>query len=580
MCCSVIRIISSNYSTFIVRLSSSLYLCKSSVVPKFIFNRSITCRSGFNSCQMDSNSSYSDMTKIEEGQAKILNDDQDAFYNPIQTFNRDISIAVIKQFIKTCQKEVSTQCKVRRNLSAAVEKYCNIHSSSYLHAMQKGFTIFEGLSATGLRSIRYALELPKIKAVIANDNNPSSFKCIERNIEYNKIGHVVQPHFGDARMMMYDNSNSLDDQFQVVDIDPYGSPAIFLDAAVQSVSDGGLLCITCTDMAVLCGNHAGSCFAKYGSVSLRSKHCHEMALRIALSSIESNANRYGRYIVPLLSVSVDYYIRVFVRVFYGKTEVNRSASKKSFVFQCTSCDSFYLQPLGSKADTGNNQNFQPAKFNMENQKCTECDSKLKLGGPIWSEPIHDLKFTTELLKAVASERNLYKTSNRIIGLLSVISEEIPDQPLYYVTDSLANSIHSVCIPFLKIRSALLQLGYKVSSTHAHKSAFKTDASNSVVWDVMRCWAKKNPVSKKKLRGPGEKILQKEPSIEASFDILPGANPESRKLGLVRYQVNPEPNWGPKSKVKKRKHEDSDSNSDDGRSNKQEKSISNKTSNDL
>ncbi|EDV28256.1 uncharacterized protein TRIADDRAFT_53693 [Trichoplax adhaerens] len=460
------------------------------------------------------------MTKIEEGQAKILNDDQDAFYNPIQTFNRDISIAVIKQFIKTCQKEVSTQCKVRRNLSAAVEK---------------GFTIFEGLSATGLRSIRYALELPKIKAVIANDNNPSSFKCIERNIEYNKIGHVVQPHFGDARMMMYDNSNSLDDQFQVVDIDPYGSPAIFLDAAVQSVSDGGLLCITCTDMAVLCGNHAGSCFAKYGSVSLRSKHCHEMALRIALSSIESNANRYGRYIVPLLSVSVDYYIRVFVRVFYGKTEVNRSASKKSFVFQCTSCDSFYLQPLGSKADTGNNQNFQPAKFNMENQKCTECDSKLK---------------------------------------------EIPDQPLYYVTDSLANSIHSVCIPFLKIRSALLQLGYKVSSTHAHKSAFKTDASNSVVWDVMRCWAKKNPVSKKKLRGPGEKILQKEPSIEASFDILPGANPESRKLGLVRYQVNPEPNWGPKSKVKKRKHEDSDSNSDDGRSNKQEKSISNKTSNDL
>lgn len=38
---------------------------------------------------------------------------------------------------------------------------------------------------------------------------------------------------------MYEKSSSLDDQFQVVDIDPYGSPAIFLDAAVQSVSDGG-----------------------------------------------------------------------------------------------------------------------------------------------------------------------------------------------------------------------------------------------------------------------------------------------------------------------------------------------------
>lgn len=51
----------------------------------------------------------------------------------------------------------------------------------------------------------------------------------------------------------------------------------------------------------------------------------QKALRIALSSIESNANKYGRYIVPLLSISVDYYIRLFVQVFYGKTEVNRSA---------------------------------------------------------------------------------------------------------------------------------------------------------------------------------------------------------------------------------------------------------------
>ena len=43
---------------------------------------------------------------------------------------------------------------------------------------------------------------------------------------------------------------------QVVDLDPYGSPAMFLDAAVQCVTDGGLLCVTATDLAVLCGNHS------------------------------------------------------------------------------------------------------------------------------------------------------------------------------------------------------------------------------------------------------------------------------------------------------------------------------------
>ncbi len=39
-----------------------------------------------------------------------------------------------------------------------------------------------------------------------------------------------------------------------------------------------------------------------------------MALRILLQSIEGHANRYKRTITPLLSLSVDFYIRVFVRI--------------------------------------------------------------------------------------------------------------------------------------------------------------------------------------------------------------------------------------------------------------------------
>jgi tRNA (guanine26-N2/guanine27-N2)-dimethyltransferase len=37
----------------------------------------------------------------------------------------------------------------------------------------------------------------------------------------------------------------------VVDLDPYGTAAPFIDAAVQSVNDSGLLCVTCTDLSVL-----------------------------------------------------------------------------------------------------------------------------------------------------------------------------------------------------------------------------------------------------------------------------------------------------------------------------------------
>ena len=34
-----------------------------------------------------------------------------------------------------------------------------------------------------------------------------------------------------------------------------------------------------TDMAVLCGNSPETCYAKYGAISLKTKACHEFAIR-------------------------------------------------------------------------------------------------------------------------------------------------------------------------------------------------------------------------------------------------------------------------------------------------------------
>lgn len=49
------------------------------------------------------------------------------------------------------------------------------------------------------------------------------------------------------------------------------------------------------------------------------------ALRIILHSLDQRAGVYQRYIQPLLSVSVDFYIRVFIRVFTGQATVKNSA---------------------------------------------------------------------------------------------------------------------------------------------------------------------------------------------------------------------------------------------------------------
>ena len=55
-------------------------------------------------------------------------------------------------------------------------------------------------------------------------------------------------------MLMY-HHKELNTRYDVIDLDPYGTASPFLDAAVQAVEDGGLLCVTCTDMPVLSGNY-------------------------------------------------------------------------------------------------------------------------------------------------------------------------------------------------------------------------------------------------------------------------------------------------------------------------------------
>lgn len=43
---------------------------------------------------------------------------------------------------------------------------------------------------------------------------------------------------GHPSMLMYEKRGKTE-RYDVIDLDPYGSPASFLDAAVQAVSEGG-----------------------------------------------------------------------------------------------------------------------------------------------------------------------------------------------------------------------------------------------------------------------------------------------------------------------------------------------------
>ncbi|XP_077980664.1 tRNA (guanine(26)-N(2))-dimethyltransferase-like [Glandiceps talaboti] len=520
---------------------------------------------------------------ITEGKAEVLfPSSNEVFYNPVQEFNRDLTVAVIglhaEEFLEKKNIAVSysnnedNKQNTTENESESTNQSTDKESPDSSATNQEktgqgetpiktvkcgelceeGISILEGLSASGLRSIRFAKEVAGIKDITANDFAAEAVMAIKQNIDHNETGHLVKASHADAALLMYQHRDPYE-RYDVIDLDPYGSPAQFLDSAVQSVKDGGLLCVTCTDMAVLCGNHSETTYSKYGGVALHTKYCHEMALRIVLQSIQSHANRYHRYIEPLLCISVDFYIRLFIRVYTGQAQVKKSASKQAMVYSCVNCETFHLQRIGTCIESGKSIKYKPATGPPMGQSCEHCNSRFQIGGPMWAEPLHNSDFVTRLLKTVGKNTHRFQTSDRIIGMLNVVSEELPDSPLYYTISRMCNVLHCSCPSLIQFRSAILHAGYQVSISHTNPEAIKTDAPSHVIWDIMRAWVKLHPVKQERLteHSPATVILSKEPSIEVSFEPLPGANARSRKYKLVRFPENPQKYWGPKSRAKKK-----------------------------
>ena len=250
--------------------------------------------------------------------------------------------------------------------------------------------------------------------------------------------------------------------FDVVDLDPYGSANPFLEGAISSIANNGLLCVTFTDMAVLCARQPHVCFYKYGAAPLGKPYCHEQALRMVLYTINTMANKHGRRVEPLISLTVDFYIRLFMRVKTAPQQCHQSITKYSNIHQCTFCESFYLQTLGeavpyrekrrlSKAqrkaagkpgavaaaeqvDEEKKEETTPASVKPMRYRtamtsvpssCGSCGSNLTIGGPIWNSPIHNVSFAERLLTRLDKEDCTLKTKGRIQGLLGGIVDEEP-----------------------------------------------------------------------------------------------------------------------------------------------------------
>ncbi|XP_071735108.1 tRNA (guanine(26)-N(2))-dimethyltransferase 2-like [Rutidosis leptorrhynchoides] len=517
---------------------------------------------------------------IKEGEAEILmHSKNEVFYNKTQVNNRDMSIAVLRTFISKRKEEHEARLCKRNKKALKVSEDCDSgletpNESPMPNGKSNGECqetradepcgtskeaekipeangrgelkpprVLEALSASGLRALRYAREVEGIGQVVALDNDKASVEACRRNIKFNGsvASEKVESNFVDARVYMLTHPK----EFDMVDLDPYGSPSVFLDSAVQSIADGGMLMCTATDMAVLCGGNGEVCYSKYGSYPLKAKYCHEMALRILLACIESHANRYKRYIVPVLSVQMDFYVRVFVRIYTSASAMKNTPLKLSYVYQCIGCDSFHLQPLGRTTSKNTSVRYLPGFGPAVSQECSDCGKKYNMGGPIWSAPIHDQDWVTSILADVKSMKERYPAFNRISAVLTTISEELPDVPLFLSLHNLCATLKCTSPSAVIFRSAVINAGYRISGTHVNPLGLKSDAPMDVIWDIMRCWIKNHPVKAQQPEHSGSVILAKEPVLQANFARAVASLSKAQAKKVARFLPNPESHWGPK-----------------------------------
>jgi tRNA (guanine26-N2/guanine27-N2)-dimethyltransferase len=493
------------------------------------------------------------------------------------------------------------KAKLEQNPSAALQEQAAMEGEA------EGITILDALAASGLRSFRYWREIPGVKHVTINDLDHAAVERAHTNMRVNELTDVLVAPAGATVATPTDSTNGTDHQdprpqgiriqhgdathemylsrkpnittntekaatstpvqppypqWDVIDLDPYGSAAPFLDGAVQAVQDGGLLCITCTDMAALGGSHPETCFGRYSAMPIpRAGYLQELAVRILLQSTASSAARYGRSIKPILSVGMNFYVRVFVEVYKDKAAVHKHSLNIGSVYQSTQCPSFQVAAAGQLGGKKNTV-FQPGRPPVG--ACAETGATFKIGGPFWLGPLHDVTVVKEALQRLGSKDETVvpamkwiATQERLRGLLMSCRDELNDCPLYYKLPDLAQALVVSTPPLTQFKAALVNAGYRVSGYHKEPHAIKTNAPNSVVWDIMRAWCKTNPPKKPPLAGSvAAKILAIEPSIEANFSIPEGMI-NAKSEGVARFPMNPEPNWGPKAKASgnKRKADD-------------------------
>ena len=334
----------------------------------------------------------------------------EVFYNPEMELNRDVTVAVLR---------------------------------AYPDREPRAATYLDAMAASGVRGTRAAAEGFEVTCA---DVEPEAVDLAASNLApYG--GEAVER---DANALLHESF------FDVVDVDPYGSPMPFADAAVAGTRN--LLCVTATDTAPLCGAHFDSGVRRYSTVPRNTEYHAEMGLRVLLSALVRRAASRDKAATPLLSHVSRHYVRTYLELDASASRANDAVDELGHVYHCQDCLE-RRHERGLIADP-------PAS-------CPACDSaRLVTAGPIWLGRVADTEFATAVREEVTDDMGEAK---RARSTLETVAAEL-DTPTHYDQHRLTKLWGRPAAGMDEFVAALRAAGYDASRAHYSGTAFKTDAS--------------------------------------------------------------------------------------------------------
>lgn len=306
-------------------------------------------------------------------------------------------------------------------------------------SLAPGAAGWETTAATGVRGLRLLNESGRLSRFRLSEASDRTFPVLARNCARYPGAEAVHE---DARRPREGPGGWAD----WVDIDPYGTPLPYLDAAWHALAPDSVLAVTATDMMVLAGAQPSAARRLYGAEPVRGRLGPEGGLRILLAAVALRARAHGRRIAPLLAYVGDHHVRAYVRV---------AAADPS------------ADPVGLLDP----RSFEGPPLSAEHPV-----------GPMWTGPLFDPALLARLRPPPTAER-----PGPLATLLARCREEsdVP-VPFYYEPNELAARLRLPEPPARdRLLTALREAGHRAARTHARPEGIRTDAPRSEVERLAR-----------------------------------------------------------------------------------------------